>query len=257
MSVKELYIAFTTIFFREVKRFFRIWTQTLLPPVITMVLYFVIFGHLVGSRIGTLDGFSYMQYIVPGLIMMSVITNSYSNVASSLYGHRFQHSIEEVLVSPTPNWVILAGFVLGGAARGLITGLVVTLVSLFFTRLDPYNITVTLLVIVLAALLFATGGFINALYAKRFDDVALVPTFVITPLTYLGGVFFSISLLPEFWQDVIKINPILYMVNGFRYGILGISDVHLAFSISMILIFCLALAAFALYLLYRGKGLRT
>ena len=242
---------------KEIKRFTRIWPQTLLPPSITMAMYFIIFGNLIGSRIGDMDGFSYMDFIVPGLIMMSVITNSYSNVASSFFSNKFQRSIEEMMVSPMPNWVILAGFILGGMARGLGVGLIVTVVSLFFTRLTMEHPLLTVLVVVLTSALFSIGGFINALLANKFDDISIVPTFILTPLTYLGGVFYSISMLPEFWQGVSMLNPILYMVNVFRYGFLGVSDIPVGWALAAIFAFIIVLFSIALAMLERGKGIRS
>lgn len=257
MPAQDLLIAFWTIVRREIKRFMRIWAQTLLPPAITMTLYFIIFGNLIGSRIGEMGGFDYMEYIVPGLIMMSVITNSYSNVVSSFYSTKFQRHIEELLVSPVPEWVILSGYVIGGVTRGLAVGFIVTLLSLFFTDLQVQNLLVTISVVFLTAVLFALGGFINAVYANSFDDIAIIPTFVLTPLTYLGGVFYSIQLLPEFWQGVSQLNPILYMVNTFRYGILGVSDINIGFAFMMIILFIVGLFSYSLYLLKKGKGIRS
>jgi len=257
MNSQQLFIAFWTILVREVRRFTRIWAQTLLPPAITITLYYIIFGNLIGSRIGEMGGFNYMEYIVPGLIMMSVITNSYSNVVSSFYSSKFQHNVEELLVSPVPNWVILAGYVFGGVTRGLMVGVIVTLLSLFFTDLQVHNLLITVMVVTLTAILFSIGGFINAIYAQSFDDVSIVPTFVLTPLTYLGGVFYSINLLPEFWQNVSLLNPILYMVNTFRYGILGVSDISIGFALTAIVLFIGLLSAWALHLLKTGKGLRS
>lgn len=257
MNAQQLWVAFSTIVIKEIRRFTRIWAQTLLPPAITMSLYFVIFGNLIGPRIGEMDGHYYMDFIVPGLIMMSVITNSYSNVVSSFFGLKFQRSIEEILVSPVPNWVVLLGYVGGGVARGLAVGLIVTLLSLGFTNLSIHHIGITASMVLLTAVVFALGGFINAIYARSFDDISIVPTFVLTPLTYLGGVFYSISLLPEFWQGVSLINPILYMVNAFRYGILGVSDVDIMVSYAMVLVFIVLLFAYALHLLNKGKGIRA
>ncbi|MFP8965489.1 ABC transporter permease [Pokkaliibacter sp. CJK22405] len=256
MNSRELFIAFWTILVKEIRRFSRIWVQTILPPAITMTLYFVIFGNLIGSRIGEMGGFTYIQFIVPGLIMMSVITSSYGNVVSSFYGTKFQGHIEELLVSPVPNWVILLGYVLGGVARGLAVGFIVTLLSLFFTHLNIHHIGITVLVVFLTAFLFSLGGFVNAVYAKSFDDISIVPTFVLTPLTYLGGVFYSITLLPVFWQGVSQINPILYMINAFRYGILGVSDINVGLAIVIILICSILLFWFCLSLLKSGKGIR-
>ena len=256
MTHQALWIAFQTIVLREVRRFTRIWPQTLLPPAVTMTLYFIIFGNLIGSRIGDMGGYDYMQFIVPGLIMMAVITSSYANVVSSFFSMKFQRSIEELLVSPVPNWTILAGYVDGGMARGLSIGLIVTLLSLAFTRLSIHNLPMVVITVFLTSALFSLGGFINAMLATKFDDISIVPTFVLTPLTYLGGVFYSIDLLPAFWQGASMINPILYMVNGFRYGILGVSDVNPFISLGMIVAFIVLLAAIALRLLARGKGIR-
>lgn len=254
--VRIYWVAFQTILIKEIRRFTRIWAQTLLPPAITMALYFVIFGNLIGSRIGEMGGFDYMQFIMPGLIMMSVITNSYSNVTSSFFSSKFQKSIEEMLVAPVPSWVILSGFVLGGVARGLLVGLIVTVMALFFTELTVHNLFVTVAVVFLTAVLFATGGFINALFARSFDDVTIIPTFILTPLTYLGGVFYSIQLLPEFWQKLSLFNPVLYMVNTFRFGILGVSDINPWIALIAICVFIVLLFGLALWLLERGKGLR-
>lgn len=256
MTPHAMFTAFATIVLREVRRFTRIWPQTLLPPAVTMTLYFVIFGNLIGSRIGDMGGFDYMSFIVPGLIMMSVITSSYANVVSSFFSMKFQRSIEELLVSPVPNSVILVGYVAGGMARGLGVGLIVTLLSLAFTRLDIHNLPVMILTVFLTSALFSLGGFINAMLATKFDDISIVPTFILTPLTYLGGVFYSIQLLPEFWQAVSMANPILYMVNAFRYGILGVSDVNLGVSLGMIVSFIAILSAVSLRMLKRGKGIR-
>lgn len=251
------WVAFYTILSKEIRRFTRIWVQTLLPPAITMVLYFIIFGNLIGERIGSMDGVDYMQYIVPGLIMMSVITNSYGNVSSSFFSNKFQKSIEELLVSPVPNWVIMLGFVFGGVARGLACGIIVMLLSLWFTHLEVHNLFVMLSVILLTAVVFATAGLINAIFATKFDDVTIVPTFILTPLTYLGGVFYSVSMLPEVWQWVSKLNPILYMVNTFRYGIIGVSDIPVLSAYGMLFVFLAALMSWALYLLNTGRGLRS
>ncbi|MHC9509814.1 ABC transporter permease [Kangiella sp. M94] len=251
------YVAFKTIVTKEIIRWTRIWSQTLLPPAITMTLYFVIFGNLIGSRVGEMDGFGYMEYIVPGLIMMSVITSSYGNVVSSFFSAKYQRSIEEMMVSPVSNWVILFGFVGGGVLRGLLTGLIVTIIASFFVELKVYNAFVVVSVVFLTSVLFAIGGFLNALFARKFDDVAIVPTFILTPLTYLGGVFYSISLLPEFWQAVSKANPIIYMVNAFRYGFLGASDIGIEIAFVLILVFIVALTSLSIYLLNRGTGLRA
>lgn len=257
MSPIEQWNAFLTIVIKEVRRFMRIWTQTLLPPAITMVLYFVIFGELIGARIGKMDGFDYAQFVAPGLIMMSVITNSYSNVVSSFFGNKFSRCIEELLVSPTPTYVILAGYVIGGVVRGLAVGLVVTLVSFFFTDLHIHNLFLVVVTVFLTAVMFALAGLVNGIYAKTFDDVNLIPTFILTPLTYLGGIFYSISMLPEVWQGISKINPILYMVNAFRYGFLGVSDISVGLALTMVVIFISILTAFAMHLLSSGKNLRA
>ena len=256
MTAREQWVAFTTILIKEVRRFLRIWPQTLLPPAVTMTLYFVIFGNLIGSRIGDMGGFDYMQYIVPGLIMMSVIQNSYGNVVSSFFSTKFQHSIEEMLVSPMPPWIILSGFVVGGMVRGMLVGVIVSMLSLFFTHLSMQHVFVTVVVVVLTAALFSLGGFINAILAKKFDDISIVPTFVLTPLTYLGGVFYSIDMLPEFWRTVSLANPIVYMVNAFRYGVLGVSDVNVAVSLAAIAGFVAVFFMIALWMLQRGTGIR-
>ncbi len=249
-------VAFNTLVTREVRRFLRIWPQTLLPPAITMTLYFIIFGNLIGSRIGEMGGFSYMEYIAPGIIMMSVINNAYANVASSFYSAKFQNHIEELLVAPIPNYLILAGYVAGGTARGLCVGLIVTIVSLFFTSIEIQYLFITISMVILSAIMFALGGFINAIYAQSFDEISIIPTFILTPMTYLGGVFYSISLLPEFWQNVSLLNPILYMVNAFRFGMLGVSDIAVEIAFSIILVCITALTTFALYLLNKGTGIR-
>ncbi len=250
-------IAFVTIVTKEVTRFMRIWLQTVLPPAITMTLYFVIFGHLIGPRIGEMGGFQYIQYIAPGLIMMSVITNAYANVVSSFFGAKFQKHIEEMLVAPIPNWVILCGYICGGVARGVIVGVVVTVVALFFTDLHMHSFWITAMVVLLTSVLFSLGGLINGIFARSFDDISVIPTFVLTPLTYLGGVFYSIDLLPPFWQKVSLANPILYMVNAFRYGILGVSDIDVATALVVLALFSAALFAVCLALLNRGVGIRT
>ncbi len=250
-------IAFQTIFTKEVLRFMRIWVQTVVPPGVTTALYFIIFGNLIGERIGEMEGYRYVEFIVPGLILMSVITSSYSNVVSSFYFSKFGHHIEELLVSPVPNWVILAGYICGGVARGVVVGVVVTLVSLLFADIDIHNYPLTLLVFVLTSVLFALAGFINAIYANSFDDISIVPTFVLTPLTYLGGIFYSIQLLPEFWQTLSLANPVLYMVNAFRYGILGVSDIDLGVAFAIILLFIVVLMVFSLSLLQRGVGIKS
>lgn len=250
-------VALQTIVQREIRRYTRIWPQTLLPPAITMVLYFVIFGSLIGARIGDMDGFSYMDYIVPGLIMMSVITNSYSNVVSSFFSTKFQRSIEELLVSPVSPHVIVIGFALGGITRGLAVAVIVTLLSMFFTSLQVHHLGVTVLVITLTASIFALGGFINAVFARNFDDISIIPTFVLTPLTYLGGVFYSINLLPPIWQTLSLANPVLHMVNSFRYGILGVSDIQIGTALTFMCVATVVLYICCARLLVSGRGMRT
>lgn len=256
MNFYEQYIAFSTIVRKEIRRYLRIWTQTLLPPAITMTLYFIIFGNLIGKRIGEMGGYSYMQFVVPGLIMMSVITSAYANVVSSFFAAKFQRFVEELLVSPTPNYIILFGFVMGGVTRGLAVGLIVTLLSLFFTDLSLHSPFIIISIVVMTSIFFSLAGFINAVYANNFDDVQIVPTFVLTPLIYLGGVFYTMDMLSPFWAGVSKINPMLYIVNAFRYGFLGISDIKIEFAFLMVLVFTLVAFAYAMYLLRTGKRLR-
>ncbi|SEO43337.1 ABC transporter permease [Aquisalimonas asiatica] len=256
MYWKQSLIALQTIAYKEANRYLRIWMQTLLPPAITMTLYFVIFGNLIGPRIGPMDGYTYMDFIAPGIIMIAVITNSYSNVVSSFFGAKFQKHIEELMVSPTPNIVILAGYISGGVGRGLLTGLIVTIVASFFTTLQIHNVGVLVSVVFLTSVLFSLGGFVNAIFARKFDDISIVPTFILTPLTYLGGVFYSISLLPDVWQGVSLLNPVLYMVNAFRYGFLGASDIDIRVAYAIIGLFILVLGTLSLTLLKRGVGLR-
>jgi ABC-2 type transport system permease protein len=251
------WVAFHTILAKEIMRFSRIWIQTVLPSAITTALYFIIFGQLIGGRIGEMDGFAYVDFIVPGLVLMAVITNAYANVVSSFYSSKFSHYIEEMLIAPVPNWVILAGYVAGGVARGLAVGVAVVLVALFFSDLQVHSYAITFLVFVLTSILFSLGGFINAVYANSFDDISIVPTFVLTPLTYLGGVFYSIDLLPALWQRLSLANPILYMINAFRYGLLGVSDIPLGVAFGIIGLFILLLTLFSLGLLRRGVGLKT
>ncbi|MDQ7049453.1 MAG: ABC transporter permease [Enterobacterales bacterium] len=254
---RQAFIALQSIITKEITRYFRIWIQTLLPPAITMSLYFVIFGKLIGSRVGMMEGVSYMEYITPGIIMMSVITNSYSNVASSFYSAKFQRNIEELLVAPVPTLFILLGYVFGGVSRGLITGLVVTLVASQFVELHIHNYAIVFFVIFLTSMMFATAGLVNAVFAKSFDDISIIPTFVLTPLTYLGGVFYSIKMLPDFWQNISLANPVLYMVNGFRYGFIGFSDIPIEHALILISVFILSLFSVAYYLLIKGIGIRA
>lgn len=250
------WVAFNTILHKEIKRFMRIWVQTLVPPVITMSLYFVIFGKLIGSRIGEMGGFSYMQFIVPGLIMMSALTNSFANVASSFYSTKFAKNVEELLIAPVSPHIIVLGYMAGGMCRGLLVGLLVTLVSMFFVKLPIHSWGILLLILLMTTATFALGGLINALFARSFDDISIIPTFVLTPLTYLGGVFYSISLLPAFWQMLSKFNPIIYMINGFRYGFLGVSDVAPSYSVAVLSLFIVLLYTLAYQLINRGVGLR-
>ena len=249
--------ALWTLTIKEIRRFLRIWIQTLVPPAVTMSLYFVIFGSLIGPRIGSMDGFDYIQFMIPGLIMLSVITNSYNNVVSSFYSVKFQKSIEELLISPMPNWVILLGFVLGGVSRGILIGCIVFCVSLiFYQDFTVANPPLTILVLVLTAVLFSLMGFINAVFADSFDDISIIPTFILTPLIYLGGVFYSINILPDMWRNISMANPMLYVVNTFRAGMLGVSDVSIYFALGMIFSFIGILTGSCLYLLNKGTGIR-
>ena len=256
MFANHKYIAFETILVKEVRRFTRIWLQTLVPPAITIGLYYLIFGNLIGRRIGEMGGYDYIDFIVPGLIMMAVIQNAYANVSSSFFSNKFQRCIEEILVSPVPNYIILLGFVAGGMVRGLLVGVIVTLMSFVFTSLSIEHVWLTILVVLLTAMVFSLAGFINALFTNTFDDISIIPTFVLTPLIYLGGVFYSIELLPTAGQWVSAMNPVLYMVNTFRFGILGSSDVNIYWALFMLVMFSAVLFTAALLLLRRGTGLR-
>jgi len=249
-------VGFATIVIREVSRIIRIWGQTLVPPIITATLYFIIFGSLIGSRIGEMGGFTYLQYIAPGLIMMSVITNSYGNVVSSFFGAKFGRHIEELLVSPLPNWLIVLGYVTGGVLRGLLVGLVVSIIALFFTRLHVEHPFIVVAAVLLTSVVFALSGFVNAVFAKNFDQITFVPTFILTPMTYLGGVFYSIAMLPDWAQTVSKANPILYMVNAFRYGFLGHSDVDVGFSFAIMVVSVIVLFVACVWLMNKGTGIR-
>tara|TARA_Y100000590_G_scaffold468091_1_gene649365 strand:+ start:7392 stop:8180 length:789 start_codon:yes stop_codon:yes gene_type:complete len=262
MSTREILNAFLTIVRKEVIRFMRIWLQTLVSPAIMIALYFVTIGVIIGSRIGEMSGFNFLQWMVPGMVMMSVINNAYSNVLSSFFSVKFQKSIEELLVTPVPNYVILGGWIFGGMARGIMVSVLVILVSLPFADLNVQNWPLAILVIFLTSILFSIGGFINALFAESFDDVSIVPTFVLTPLSYLGGIFYSIDLLPEFWRTISLGNPILYMVNALRHAVLGSSDLtsmnmSVNFALLMIVTFIVIFFIFALWLLNRGKGIRA
>ena len=256
MNIALNLVAVKTIIRKEMVRVLRIWIQTIVPPAITMTLYFVIFGNLIGKRIGSMDGFDYMQYIAPGLIMMSVITNSYGNVVSSFFGAKFTRHIEEMLVAPMSNASIIIGHVAGGVLRGLLVGTLVTVIALFFTHLDIAHPFIMISVVLLSSIVFSLAGFINAIFATKFDDISIVPTFVLTPLTYLGGVFYTISLLPPFWQSVSKANPILYMVNAFRYGILGKSDIDIGHAYVILFVFIVVLFTACVQLMRRGIGIR-
>ena len=250
------WIGFQTIVLREIGRILRIWGQTIVPSAVTAALYFVIFGSLIGRRIGEMDGVDYMQYIAPGLIMMAVITNAYANVSSSFFGAKFQRFLEEISVSPQPNWVVVAGYVGGGVLRGLLVGLAVTVISLVFTHLPVHHLFVTLAAVLLTAVVFSLAGFINGVFAKNFDQVNWIPTFILTPLTYFGGVFYSINLLPDWARTLSFANPVLHMVNAFRYGFLGRSDVHVGLAFGIMTLAAIALFAVAMWLMERGIGLR-
>lgn len=250
-------VALTSILYKECNRFLRIWVQTLVPPAITMTLYFVVFGSLIGRRVGEVNGFEYVEFMMPGLIMLSVINNAYANVSSSFFSAKFQRNIEELLVAPVPTFVIVAGYVLGGVIRAILVGIIVTGVALFFVDVQIHNIFVIVSVLLLTATLFALAGLINGVYAKTFDDISIVPTFVLSPLTYLGGVFFSVSMLPGFWQYVSQLNPIIYMVNAFRYGFLGVSDVNVVFAFSALISLTIILFFVAVRLIDKGTGIRS
>ena len=249
--------ALRTIVRREVMRILRIWGQTLVPPAITMTLYFLIFGSLIGSRIGDMGGYDYMDFIVPGLVMMAIIQNSYGNISSSFFGAKFGRHIEEMLVSPMPNWVILGGYVSGAVLRGLMVGVIVLCIAMLFTKVRIPHPMITLGTVLLGATIFSLAGFVNAVYAKKFDDVAIVPTFILTPLTYLGGVFYSVKMLPDWAQTMTHANPVFYMVNAFRYGLLGTSDIPVGVAFALMIGFVLVLGALGLWLLKRGIGLRS
>lgn len=250
-------IALYTLTRKEITRFFRIWTQTLLPSPISMVLYFVIFGSLIGPRIGQIDGHNYIEYLAPGLIMMAVINNSFANVVASFFGAKFQRNIEEMFVAPMSSWVILLGFILGGISRGCIVGLIVTCVALFFTELHVHHIGVVVVVVLCTAMLFSLAGLLNAIFSRKFDDINIIPTFVLTPLTYLGGVFYSTNMLSPFWQKLSYFNPILYMINAFRYGMLGTSDVGVVTSLSFIIIANAICFLLAWHLLSKGTAIKA
>jgi len=249
-------IGFQTIMRREYGRIIRIWGQTLVPPAVTATLYFIIFGSLIGRRIGSMGGYDYMQYIAPGLIMMAIISNSYGNVVSSFFGAKFGKHIEELLVAPLPNWLIVLGYVSGGVMRGLLVGAVVTVVTLFFTRIPVEHPLLVIASVLLTSVVFSLGGLFNAIFAKNFDQISWFPTFVLTPLIYLGGVFYSVSLLPSWAERISYVNPILYMVNAFRHGFLGTSDVDLRFAFAIMAAFAAAMFAVVVTLMNRGAGIR-
>jgi ABC-2 type transport system permease protein len=257
MNLAQQWIAFKAIMVKEFLRFIRIWIQTVLPPAVMTLLYFVIMGKVIGSRLDPVHGVAYIDYIAPGLILMSVINNSYGNVVSSFFSAKFQRHIEEMLVSPMPNYLIVLGFVAGGLARGVVVGLVTMVVASFFTDLHITHGFVVMLVVVLTSILFSLGGLINAVYAKTFDDIAIIPTFVLTPLTYLGGIFYSVEVLSEFWQQVSLANPVLYMINAMRYGMLGVSDIDIRLALTIIISFVVGLYVLAVNLLQRGVGTRN
>lgn len=251
------YTALKSLAAKETNRYMRIWVQTLVPPVITTSLYFIIFGKMIGNRIGEMNGFSYMEYIVPGLIMMSVITSSYSNVSSSFFSQKFQKNIEEILVAPVPTHIIIWGFLIGGIGRSVLVGTLVTTISMVFVPLHIHSWVFGIITLLMTAILFSLAGLINGIFARSFDDVSIVPTFVLQPLTYLGGVFYAISMLPPIWQAISKVNPIVYMISGFRYGFLGVSDVSIWVSMSILVLFSVVLYSICWYLINKGRGLRS
>jgi ABC-2 type transport system permease protein len=250
-------IALKTLLIKEILRFMRIWSQTLIPPAITMSLYFIIFGKFIGSQIHQIHGFTYIQYIVPGLVMMSVMTNAYANTATSFFLTKFNKSIEEMVVSPMSNLALLLGFMLGGTVRGVLIGIIVTLISLLFTHMPIHHPSIMISMALLAAMVFSLGGLINGIYAKRFDDISFIPTFILTPLTYLGGVFYSIQQLPPLWHAISLFNPILAMVDTFRFSLLDISDVSIYFGFSLVIVCFIVMFFWAWILLYKGVGIKV
>ena len=257
MTFAAQLISLQTIVRKEIKRIMRIWTQTMLPPLVTQTLYFLIFGKFIGSQVASIEGVSYMAFIVPGLVMMAVISNAYGNVVSSFFGAKFQRSIEEVLVSPTPEWVIVLGYSLGGVIRGIMVGALVFLISLFFAHPAVHNIWIILFFTIFASVVFSLAALINGIFASNFDEVALFQNFVLTPLIYLGGVFYSISVLPKGWQIFSYFNPLVYMVNGFRYGFFGFCDVPLWVCITIVVTLTIILAWANVYLLKKGIGIKS
>lgn len=257
MTFAAQLISLQTIVRKEITRIMRIWTQTLLPPLVTQTLYFLIFGKFIGSQVAAINGISYMSFIVPGLVMMAVISSAYGNVVSSFFGAKFQRSIEEVLVSPTPEWVIVAGYVLGGVIRGVAVGALVFMISLFFAHPQVHNIWIILFFTIFSSVVFALAALINGIFAHNFDEVALFQNFVLTPLIYLGGVFYSISRLPQGWQIFSYFNPLVYMINGFRYGFFGFSDVPIGICAFIVIVLTIVLAWANLYLLKKGIGIKS
>ncbi len=257
MTPQKIAIAYYTMLRAEFVRIIRIWSQTLLPPIVTTTLYFVVFGKFIGSQLAPIDGFEYIQFIVPGLIMMAIITSSYMNTVSTFYFAKWTRTLDEILVSPMPNWTVVVGFVSGGVLRGLLVGILVLIVSLFFTHLAVFNVVVLILAAVLTSVLFSLGGLINGVFAKGFDGISIVPTFVLTPLTYLGGIFYSIDQFSPFWQQVSMFNPILYMINAFRYGFLGISDINIWVCFGVLLGMLALFVGIILYLFRQGIGVKN
>lgn len=256
MRANLAWVAFSTIVIRESRRTFRVWKQSFLPSVVTSFLYFVIFGHVIGQRVGEMAGFPYMQYIAPGLIMMQVITSAYMSGVSAFFIAKFQRQVQEILVSPMPPYVIVFGFMISAIIRGVVVGVIVTMIALFFTHLHIHSWLVILAVVLCSACMFALAGLVNAIYARNFDDINIVPTFILAPLTYLGGVFYSINLLPSFWQKVSLINPVAYIINAFRYGFLGVADASVTIAFLVMLFFIVILFIFAFNLIKNGRGLR-
>lgn len=257
MNPQELWTSFYTILRKDTIRQFRVWSQTFLPSVVTSVLYFLVFGAVIGDRIQNFGEFSYIHFIIPGLVMLAVITNSYSNVAFTFFtGKFFSRNIDEILVSPTPPWLLIAGYVAGGVVRGVLTGILVILISLFFAVPPLENVLVLALFLVLSSVIFSLAGLVNGIYAKNFDGITIVPTFVLTPLVYLGGVFYSVDMLPEVWKTLTHFNPIFYLINGFRYGFLGITDVSISLSIAVLVSLTMILVGINWYMIKKGLGLR-
>lgn len=259
MEPHRLWISFYTIIRKDIVRIIRIWPQTLLPSIITSVLYFLIFGTVLGSRIGTMQGVDYMTFVVPGLVMLAIVTTSYANTSFTFFTSKFfARSIDEILVSPTPPWLLIAGFIGGGVVRGLLVGTLVLLVSLFFTGLTLaiHNILIIFAFAILTCLVFSLAGLVNGIYAKSIDGINIIPTFVLTPLVYLGGIFYSVHVLPAWWQTITYANPLFYLINGFRYGFLGMADISLAISVGMLILLILILIAINWYLIRTGLGLK-